>query len=633
VELRFEMNRKNILAQLKPFMLELEKNFDNEVFLLGNQCRTMYTKEYFDLHFTKKGDNWLHSYRVSLAYAWHLLLFETDMERAELILKKFLKDGQEKNKKSKDYGELFWFMEEKHIRDRNGNFFNGSILLLIYSLEKEKLKPETKRDLLKTLERLYPVFERERAKASLTYVNPALGKFSMCFLLAELFKKKSLNEDKKFLLAYLRFLENNGNNESLSPTYISVDISILLMASLLSKDKEVKTAINKVLKEVFFREAEFFGERFPAPFRRGYNGECAVYRDDILPALLGYCEFKPKQAHKDPYLTIVCALLFYITFDPKHKIPKITKQRKLPREMKGKIFKDCESYSYLSSKYLMGSINYYPPETTCWQCVTTGGSGWQDGLAYLTFCNSDETAAILRLEATDENGNEKTHPYNGEFNFDKIHRLYPFISFPPEPEIRSLQNKNSLLCLYKVDMLDASLRKFGFNMHFQRFNGTIYSIEGKKIANKKSKIPECVVLEEENTFLAFFPLSRVNMSGSSLASGKFIEPSVDMEKKKSDLNLKMYNCDGKAQRYTQNHISGGFFIFLKEKQEINSLKDFLRLAKAIKINEKWTPDRMNAHIDKRDSIREVTVTLPDQELKLGWDHYNNAETVRRTRKI
>jgi hypothetical protein len=95
----------------------------------------------------------------------------------------------------------------------------------------------------------------------------------------------------------------------------------------------------------------------------------------------------------------------------------------------------------------------------------------------------------------------------------------------------------------------------------------------------------------------------------------------------------MYNCDGKAQRYTQNHISGGFFIFLKEKQEINSLKDFLRLAKAIKINEKWTPDRMNAHIDKRDSIREVTVTLPDQELKLGWDHYNNAETVRRTRKI
>ena len=613
--------KNNAKRYLQAIQDEFIQKYDIDAGLVGQFDSSIYTPEYIKQHFHGLSSSSLHSYRESLAWALALLFLDDNTEAAEKIINTFCREGQLKEPGHPNYGELFWFSEEKHIRDRNGNFFNGASLFLIRKLFSAKLESDTLGAMDEVLKLLYPVFSKERDQAVLTYVNPTLGKNAMCVLLAEYFSRPELDRDIAEFIQYADFLINTGVNETLSPTYTGIDIIILLMSILCTGNQEFAAVTKQLLAKIFLKQNCFFRERFPAPFRRGYNGYYSAKRVDIIPWLLGWIREMPTR--RDLYSNLVLAVTVGISSERFPELFKYSKKMELPRSILTKVHKDCEAYSYLDKDFLLGSFNYYPPETTVWQTVGVSGSGWQDGLVYLTLNNTVGTSGVLRLEAIDENDCFKCHPYEGEFKFDKIDRLYPHLSFPPEPKIRCVQEKSGLLCLCKVDKVDAILKSFGFNLHFSRFNGKLLDLEGRELTSGRHEGP--LIIQIENTMIYFYPLTRVDMGGSDFLHGAFFPSGLQIERAEKVLNLKMLNYEGETKRFVQNHICGGFFIYVCSEF---ALSDFIESVNNFSIREEWISDKMNAHVDQRDSIRRVTVDMNGRILSLCWNHYTETFSSR-----
>ncbi len=607
----------NIRARAEKYLHELlveyDSRFDQEAGLLGYFDKTIYSAEYLKEHFGALSDQSLHSYRESLAYALGLLLLNEKLDRAAQIIEVFCRDGQIHDTDSPDFGELFWFREEAHIRDRNGNFFNGSSLLLIRKLFHEKFSQAQIELIDNTLQLLYPVFVKERARASLTYVNPSLGKFAMCVLLAEHFSLPELDVDLAEFRRYADFLMQKGVNETLSPTYYAVDIVILMTCLLCGQASELRRNSEKLLRQLFLAQTFFFKDRFPVPFRRGYNGYYGCRRKDAPARLFGWSD---DVGNRDPYLNLIFPPVVGIASEKFADLFNAVANDEYPRELITKVHEDCVAFSFLDKKFSLGSFNYYPPETTVWQTVGVGGSGWQDGVVYLTFANQEETSCVLRLEAVDENDNFKCHPYEHEFKLDKIARLYPHLSFPPEPEVRCLQDGSKLLCLYKIDKVDAVLKSFGFALHFSRLNGRLWNARGEEITVTDHFGP--VIIQTAEVLVYVHPLMRVDMGNSDLLHSAFFDPQLQIKRNGDCLDLKMLNYDGMARRFTQNHVSGGFFLYAAS--EI-TLTEFIDQINDLEVVEEWISDGVNAHVDQRDSIRKVSVACSSEQLELSWNHY------------
>jgi hypothetical protein len=613
------MNNFSGINNVIDYLIDREQaKFDQTMGLLGGVSTFRYTSEYLEEHFNDIQNDSLHCFRQSLAYLLCLFYRDKHQNTANKILDAFFESGQEKDKESADFGELFWFQEEKHIRDRNGNFFNAASLMIVRKVFSEKLTAEQIEKLDESLTLLCPVFVQERAQTVWTYVNPSLGKFAMCALLAEHFKMESYEQDRQKFIEYANFLLGTGVNETLSTTYYCVDIAILLMCLLSSQDEIFLEESQKLLTELFLKQTMFFKERFPAPFRRGYNGCYRVLRQDAIAWLMGWIH--EVEFEDDDYLYLTLAPLIALATEKFPEVFDSAESQNMPRTLITKVHKNCEAYSYLAKDFLVGSFNFYPPETTAWQTVGVSGSGWQDGLVYLTFSNQEETSCILRLEAVDENNTFKCHPYEGEFKFDKIDRLYPHLSFPPEPKVRCTQDGSSLLCLYKIDKVDAVLKSFGFNLHFSRFNGKVFDLQGNEVGTSDHCGP--VIIQVADSMIYLHPLTRVDMGNSDLLHGAFFEPQFKIEAKDDMLDLKMYNYDGKAKRFTQNHISGGFFLHVASNM---SLSEFIASLKDITIEERWIAEGITAHVDQRDSLRMVSVSGLGKDLSLGWEHYTEEQ--------
>lgn len=580
------------MSNLEKFIADIleinGRNYDSAVNLLGGFDPDCYTPEYRKQHFRDAGR--YHSYPESLAYALGLLSAGKEEARALAILQTFCAHGVGEN------NELYWFSEEKHIRDRNANFFNGIVLLHMFLHFRDRL-PD---GLAGILRNLYPVFAGERALTDWSYANPSLARYMFCPLLAEIFDLPELEHDEKEFMAYADFMLEQGVNENLTPAYFAIDMMILFTGLAFSGNPAAREKIRRLLDEIFIRQTGFFGTRFPAPFRRGYNGYYRGRRTDFMPFLMNWSD--TCETGRDNYLNLLFPVIYKLTM----KDQIIHRDSDFPRTLAVRIYRECTAVSYLDRDFSLGSFNFYPPETTVWQTVNTGGSGWQDGPVYLTFEVPEETTMILRLEAEDAAGNTQFHPYQGDFAMNKASKLFPFRSFPPEPQLMCRQQDGALLCLYKTDRIDAELQRYGFNLHFSRFHGSVEPY-GKGVIIKIG--PVFVYLE---------PLSRVDMGRSNLLRGEFIEPEFTVIRNRDELDLRMDHYCGPAQSFVQNNVSGGFFLQLKSGCTRN---EFLDCINQIKISDCWFSDRCNAHIDKRDSIRQVTVATPARTLELTWNHY------------
>lgn len=615
---------KDRLLKLQEHCLRDGLNrYDADFGLIGDYDPSFYTQEQLNSRFQK--DRFtarsLHPYRDSLTFALSLLFLQEQQrltqqlpkgfsvfQTVERILQKFLEHAPDPD------GRLKWYWEEPECCDGNGTFFSSCPLLMIEHCYSGQLPEEFRLKIRTVLKNAYAVFARETKTCSWSYVNPALAAYMFSALLAEKFFPEQFPQHKKDLIEFINYLTTEGIAENYTTTYLMVDAAILLCAAIVTNDAELKQVSVQFLEDVLLKEAAFFGDRFPAPYRRGYNGFYTTKRVDFLPFLLGWSDSIPEY-DRDPFLTMLAVTGFsmYLQNNPLN----CTLAKEFPRELTMPIHSDCHGYSYLDKKFLLGAFDQYPSrDNIVWQCVTSGGSGWQDGPMYATFENEEQTSLSLRLEAVDFDGTFRCHPFEGDFSMEKLEKICTWRSFPPEPKIRTVLKQNHLLCLTKIDKVDAELQKLGFNLHFARFNGDVLDLNGNPV-NGETSGP--VIVRMNDIHVGLFPLKRVLMHGSNLWKCAGYRDDFRIGRKEDVLDLQMYNLDeDKAELYTQNHAFGGFFLMIEADC---TTEEFIRKMKAVKISDISAKNRTNAAIDLRDAVRTVKVETEDKELELVWDHY------------
>ncbi len=604
------------LAAMAGMLESLAGGYDDEASLLGDLDLANYSAESRARYFGDLGPHALHSIRESAAYAWFLAETAPDDARLPAIVEAILA-AQVLDPTRASFGQFRWYAEEKDLRDANGNFFIGLPLLLLYHFHRDRLTLELVERLASALRLLLPVFAEEAKRGTLTYVNPQLGRLVMLLLLAEHFAPEQAENRRDDLRHYLDFLLQYGINECYTSAYYQVDMAILFSLLLLAEDAATAAHGRRLLDEIILPERAFFGERFPAPFRRGYNPTYRSSMRDIAALLLGHDQSPYVAAHFDPYSPLMLYPLFQRVESAALYPHGWPGDERTPRAMRGRIFDDCHAQSFLTDTFLLGSIDRYPPVTTCWQTVTAGGSGWQDGLFYLTTVDPRELSVILRLEAVAADGFERTHPYRGRYQAEAVARLYPHLSFPPEPKVRVLQHRHLALCLWKVDRVDAELQRFGFSLLFARHAGQqIIAVEDR------------LLVEQGPLWCGLIPLRRVDMGGSDLARAAFFPSGFTRREDDEGLHCDMIHYQGPSRRFSQNHLAGGFVMIVLEKSSCPNLENARQAVAAITVDESWRSDRINAHIDERDSIRTVAVSAGGTELRLGWNHYTEEETCR-----
>ena len=177
--------------------------------------------------------------------------------------------------------------------------------------------------------------------------------------------------------------------------------------------------------------------------------------------------------------------------------------------------------------------------------------------------------------------------------------------------------ENHLLCLTKIDKVDAELQKLGFSLHFARFNGDLLDMAGHPFIGESAKQ---VIIRMEGIHVGLFPLKRVLMHGSSLWKCSGYQNDFKISRKNNVLDLKMYHLDElEAELYTQNHAFGGFFMMVEQDC---TTEEFIQKMKNVKISDESVKNRINAAIDLRDAIRTVKVETEVKTLELVWDHYS-----------
>ncbi len=588
------------------------KHYDPEAGLIGDFDPAFYTKEMLSAHFHALSGRSLHPYRDSLSFAL-LLLIAGGRERRNVsaILQTFCRNAPEPD------GRLKWYLEEKHVRDGNGTFFSVEPLLLIEHCFGGELTEPERTEVVAVLKNAYHVLVRERSVSSWSYVNPTLAAYAFSGLLGEKFFPDHFEQDLAEFKRYLAYLTENGVAENYTTTYLTVDTLILLCVLIVSGRRDFRDAARSFLFDVIFRETMFFGARFPAPFRRGYNGYYETERKDVLACIFNWTS--SMEMGRDPALFMIATAVFLLYAG--QEMLTLPEPSELPRELTMKIHEDCHGVSFLDEKFLIGAFDSYPSrENIVWQCVTAGGSGWQDGPVYATFENRRKSSMVLRLEAVDGNGCFSCHPYEGDFRLEKMLRLYPWRSFPPEPKIRTLLKRNTLLCLFKIDRIDGVLRRLGFNLRFSRFEGEVFDLHGTSLVDGDHKGPAIVAMDDILVFL--HPLRRVRMKGASLAVSRgFYDPGFGIRRGKGVLDLSMFNLDEpEAALYTQNHVSGGFLMHIESGVDRES---FLAKMRRVKVSDVFVRNRVNACIDERDAVRKVEIGMADKAISLSWDHYSD----------
>ena len=296
---------KERLGKLLEFCLdEGRRHYDPEAGLIGDFDPRFYTEKMLAEHFNALSLRSLHPYRDSLTFALLLLIAGGKDEKISAVLESFCRHAPEPD------GRLKWFLEEKHIRDGNGTFFSVEPLLLMEHCFGGELPEFQRKQVISILKNTYHVFVRERSVSSWSYVNPTLAAYTFSGLLSEKFFPENFEPDLAEFKRYIAYLTENGVAENYTTTYLTVDTLILLCVLIVSGSRDFRETARRFLFDVIFRETMFFGARFPAPFRRGYNGYYETERKDVLACIFGWTS--SFDTGRDPALFMIATAVFLL---------------------------------------------------------------------------------------------------------------------------------------------------------------------------------------------------------------------------------------------------------------------------------------------------------------------------------
>jgi hypothetical protein len=191
------------------------------------------------------------------ASGWH----PERVERAFDLARK----AQDKDEKSKTYGNFLWNWTDDRVIDRNSVEFCMQKGSLLWMFHRERLS-EKARGQLEELVR-FSVEGIRRHGVGVGYTNIYLMKIWNCIALGENTGRPELAEEgRKMLDDWLAAVARTGVREYLSPTYTAVDLESLSLLAKFSKDEVVR---KKALAALEFVWTDVAANWFPPAERLG----------------------------------------------------------------------------------------------------------------------------------------------------------------------------------------------------------------------------------------------------------------------------------------------------------------------------------------------------------------------------
>ncbi len=155
-------------------------------------------------------------------------------ERVEKALE-LASQKQDRNPKSKTYGNFAWYWEDKAPDDRNCVEFCMQKGILLWILFKDKLTPRAQELLLEMIH--YSTNGIKLHNVQPSYSNIYLKKIWNCIAIGEYTGNPDFaNIGYEMLQTWLKFTRTNGISEYLSPTYYAVDMENIGLISRYAKN-------------------------------------------------------------------------------------------------------------------------------------------------------------------------------------------------------------------------------------------------------------------------------------------------------------------------------------------------------------------------------------------------------------
>lgn len=172
---------------------------------------------------------------------------------------------QDRDPKSKTFGNFAWYWEDKLPDDRNCVEFCMQKGILLWILFQDRLTPEAKSLLSDIIK--FSIEGIKRHRVSPSYSNIYIKKTWNCIAIGEYAGEPQLaNEGYEMFQTWLKHTRTNGICEYLSPTYYAVDMENLGLISRYSKNpiirEKARLAIQYMWREVaanWFKPAERLG--------------------------------------------------------------------------------------------------------------------------------------------------------------------------------------------------------------------------------------------------------------------------------------------------------------------------------------------------------------------------------------
>lgn len=355
-------------------------------------------------------------------------------ERVETALK-LAATKQDRDPKSKTYGNFAWYWEDKNPDDRNCVEFcmqKGALLWILY---KDRLTPGA-RDVLYEIFK-YAIEGIRLHRVAPSYSNIYLKKTWNCIALGESTGRGDLaKEGYQMLQTWLNFTKTNGISEYLSPTYYAVDMENIGLIARHSKNADIREKARLAMQYVWTQvAANWFApaERLGGAHSRDYDYLFGRGGLDEWVARAGWSTFK-KPANYSFYKECWVAPENWIKSDVLEKYPRMVWQRWGVEQWQN------------ASQWLGKTI-----------AIGTSGAAYHDAMDktfVVLFSGADLPTCYYLMDARMDPYGKKKYPTGG--GHLKAHHVFPFFT--------SVQNENEALFLAAATAGTRAFQRSGTNL-------------------------------------------------------------------------------------------------------------------------------------------------------------------------
>jgi len=311
------------------------------------------------------------------------------------------------------FGCCRWYREEDKISDSNGAFFVLLPIALTYLLCYDKITEKEKLIIKQLLSNASKWFSKQ-CQGELYYSNKIMSDGSMLSLIAYI-TGKYVDESNLFWKKWSAYACEFGMGwgENTSDCYSRIMLNALIVASLVTLDKDLNSMLKKQTTELIDYIAFHNGKEF-VPSIRSYNFSGSIEYGGII-----YKSFIEPDALNDFFDLITAVILYEAEID----VPDFFKSEPVRKEH---IYDASYAYTWKGKNLRLGTVSAFPVMEGCYQ-NETWGLAWQSMPVSALIENNH--VAFLKLRAI-SNDHEHSYPARDKHSAYLYNKLFEDNNIP-----------------------------------------------------------------------------------------------------------------------------------------------------------------------------------------------------------